>query len=111
MGKRRSWFVIGALASATLSSACMSSLDLDFQPAPEVALEDEVWDPSLHIDLDTMVHHDSGLYYYDTVVGTGTEINGLPSVSVFYSGYLADGFRFTRSRSTRPTGVFALPVG
>ena len=60
--------------------------------------------PSLGIDLASMTKASSGLYYQDTVVGTGVPASSGDSVSVAFLEWLADGtpvdgrnFTFLRS--------------
>jgi peptidylprolyl isomerase len=62
------------------------------------------FDPSLGIDLASMTHTSSGLYYRDIVLGTGPTAEVGDSATVAYTGWLADGTRFD-------SGSFGFTVG
>lgn len=80
------------LALAASIGAC--SLDVNENVPPSVSVEEQQWAPSLNIDLATMTKLASGVYIKDNVVGTGTAVSGTPTVSFYYSGYLASGVQF-----------------
>jgi FKBP-type peptidyl-prolyl cis-trans isomerase FkpA len=60
----------------------------------EVALEDEKFAASLGIDLPSMTKLASGMYIKDLVVGTGAVVVGGATISVLYTGWLANGSVF-----------------
>jgi len=82
--------VVGAVAAAALA-ACGS--DAATAPAP-IPIEQQTWATSLGITLSQFTRLNSGVYYLDTQVGTGTTITGTPTVAVEYVGYLANGAKF-----------------
>ena len=57
---------------------------------------------ALDVDLAKMTHTASGLYYKDLVVGTGARADSGKTVSVHYTGYLADGTMFETSTKGTP---------
>lgn len=61
---------------------------------------------SLRVDFEQMQSTPSGLYYQDIVVGTGAEAEAGATVTVHYSGFLANGFLFDSSRD-KPTSFQA----
>jgi FKBP-type peptidyl-prolyl cis-trans isomerase len=89
---RRSSRAILALASLVFAGGC--SLDADDDIPPVIPLELQQWGSSLNIDLATMTRLESGVYFKDAVVGTGTTLTGTPTVRFFYTGYLASGAVF-----------------
>jgi FKBP-type peptidyl-prolyl cis-trans isomerase FkpA len=64
--------------------------------------------PALDIDLSTYTHTANGLYYKDLVVGTGARADSGKTVSVHYTGYLADGTMFETSTKGEP---YTFPLG
>jgi peptidylprolyl isomerase len=58
--------------------------------------------PELGVDLAAMTRLESGLYYQDTVVGTGTEARPLNRIQVHYTGWFPDGRQFDSSRGGTP---------
>lgn len=62
------------------------------------------FDASLGIDLATMTRTASGLYYLDTVVGSGEMTAAGDSATVAYTGWLSNGTRFD-------SGTFGFIVG
>jgi FKBP-type peptidyl-prolyl cis-trans isomerase len=88
----RSSRVILALACLVSANGC--SLDTDDDVPPVIPLELQQWGSSLNIDLASMTKLESGVYFKDTVVGTGTTVTGTPTVRFFYTGFLASGLVF-----------------
>jgi FKBP-type peptidyl-prolyl cis-trans isomerase len=88
----RSSRVILAFACLAFANAC--SLESDDDTPPVIPLELQQWGSSLNIDLASMTKLESGVYFKDTVVGTGATVTGSPTVRFFYTGYLASGLVF-----------------
>lgn len=82
-----------ALLAVTLAG-CFPNNSTDVDVPDPIALEQQTWASSLGINLAGMTRLSSGVYYADTQAGTGTTLSGLPTVRVYYSGYLANGTRF-----------------
>jgi FKBP-type peptidyl-prolyl cis-trans isomerase FkpA len=59
--------------------------------------------PALKVDLSSMRRTPSGLYIRDIEVGTGTAARRTSTVSVRYTGYLADGTILDTTGSGEPT--------
>jgi FKBP-type peptidyl-prolyl cis-trans isomerase len=72
-------------------AACASS----GSTAPDIATA--TFAPALNINLSTMTKTASGLYYRDSIVGTGTTASTTDSVRVNYIGWLANGNQFDNS--------------
>ncbi|MGQ0650166.1 MAG: FKBP-type peptidyl-prolyl cis-trans isomerase [Gemmatimonadaceae bacterium] len=82
------------IAVAALVAAC-SPNDSSGPPATTVIpLEQQQWASSLNINLAAMTKVASGVYFLDTVVGTGGVVTGSPRIRFYYTGYLANGSRF-----------------
>ncbi len=79
----RTWLTVGLLAAVGCSGDSVTGNPEDLEFAPE-----------LGVDLSQMTRTASGLYWQDLVVGTGEEAMPGDEVSVFYTGWLADGTRF-----------------
>ncbi len=58
--------------------------------------------PALAVDVAKMTHTANGLYYQDLVVGTGARADSGKTISVHYTGYLADGTMFETSTKGTP---------
>ena len=67
--------------------------------------------PSLGVDLGAMNRSDTGLYTQDKVEGTGTEAVKGSKVTVHYTGWLTDGYKFDSSRDRNQPFSFTLGVG
>jgi FKBP-type peptidyl-prolyl cis-trans isomerase len=77
----------------------------DAQATPAPAAADPAmttFAAALDVDLGKMTHTASGLYYKDLVVGTGARADSGKTVSVHYTGYLADGTMFETSTKGTP---------
>lgn len=85
---RGRWLVAVGLLAAAFLGGCKSFLD-PYPPAQVIS--DTKFDPSLGVDLSKMTVTDDGLYYQDVVVGTGTEVTVMDTVSVDITGWLSDG--------------------
>lgn len=86
----------GLLASLFLAALAASSCG-DSPTMPH-------FDASLGIDLASMVHTDSGLYYKDLKVGTGAVATVGKTATVQYTGWLPDATQFD-------AGSFSFTVG
>jgi FKBP-type peptidyl-prolyl cis-trans isomerase FkpA len=58
--------------------------------------------PALAIDVSKLTRTANGLYYQDLVVGKGARADSGATVSVHYTGYLADGTMFETSTKGTP---------
>lgn len=85
---RGRWLVAVGLLAAASVGGCKSFLDP--YPAAQV-ISETTFDPSLGVDLSKMTVTADGLYYQDVVVGTGTEVTVMDTVSVDITGWLSDG--------------------
>ena len=79
-------------------------------PAPAADPATTTFAAALAVDLGRMTHTASGLYYKDLVVGTGARADSGKTVSVHYTGYLADGTMFETSTKGTPI-EFPLGMG
>jgi len=87
---------VGRLATLLLAALAASSCG-DDPATPE-------FDSALGIDLSTMTHTSSGLYFQDLVVGDGATVVVGDSATVGYTGWLANGTLFD-------SGSFPFTVG
>jgi FKBP-type peptidyl-prolyl cis-trans isomerase FkpA len=98
------------LLTALTATACSGPTELDDRWAiPENIL----YAASLNISLPDMERTESGLYWQDLVVGTGSAAADGNTVTVHYTGWLPDGTMFETSRDERnqPLPPFPLGVG
>lgn len=74
-------------------------------PAPGLSSEpaQTTFAPALKVDLSSMRRTSSGLYIRDIEVGTGAVARRTSTVSVRYTGYLADGTILDTTGSGEPT--------
>lgn len=84
----------GRWGAVLLLGAALGCSSSDATAPAEIPLEQQTWAASLGIDLATMTRLPSGVYYKDTVVGTGGTATTSSTVSVFYTGYLANAHVF-----------------
>lgn len=84
--------VFGLLLVGAVALSC--SPNDSTGPVGPITLEDQVWAKSLGVNLSQMTKLASGVYFLDQTVGTGATLTGLPTVRVYYAGYLANGKRF-----------------
>lgn len=89
---------VARLASLFLAAVVAASCGGDDPTMPE-------FNDSLGIDLATMTQTASGLYYKDTVVGTGAVAEVGDSTTVGYSGWLPNGKLFDSGSFTFTVGV------
>jgi FKBP-type peptidyl-prolyl cis-trans isomerase FkpA len=77
---------------------------------PNIGAPESVrYHPSLAVDVATMVHTPSGLYWKDLAVGTGAEAVSGSQAVVEYTGWLPDARQFDSSRNSGQPYTF--PVG
>jgi FKBP-type peptidyl-prolyl cis-trans isomerase len=94
-----------AAAAAVLAVTACNSLD---STTPEVIpIEQQVWNASLQVTVTQFTRLTSGVYFLDSLAGTGATLSGTPTVEVLYSGYLPDGTKFDATTGTA-TRCFAL---
>ena len=83
---------LAAVAAAAALFACNDTV-AGLGPPSDPATE--VFDPALNVNIATMTRHPSGLFYRDSVVGTGADVtDASDTIVVNYAGYLKDGKLF-----------------
>ena len=76
-------------------TACLSGSDYNSSiTAPNIPIEQTTFASSLNVDLSKSTKLPSGMYIRDLTVGTGTAVTSTSTLSVYYEGFLASGFRF-----------------
>lgn len=76
-------------------TACLSGSDYNTSiTAPNVPIEQTTFASTLNVDLSQSTKTTSGMYIRDLVVGTGAAATSTSSVTVYYEGFLATGYRF-----------------
>src|SRR5215217_165362 len=91
-------------------AACLGGSDTVTNVAPIVPIEQTTFAPTLNVDLSKSAKSASGLYTRDLTVGTGTSATSTSRVTVYYLGYLADGFRFAALSSPSDPAAFTLGI-
>lgn len=91
-----------ALASLCVVAASACSLDSPVDIPPPISLEEQIWAPSLGLDLAAMTKLQSGVYYLDIEVGSGEVPSVNQEIEFFYTGYLASGYMFETNVGTTP---------
>jgi peptidylprolyl isomerase len=86
---------------ALVLSACLGSTDPERADVPTDPAA-VTFAPALGVNLAAMTLTNTGLYYQDVVVGTGTPVGPADSVRATYQGYLSGGTRFTESSPGEP---------
>jgi FKBP-type peptidyl-prolyl cis-trans isomerase len=94
-----------ALFGLAVIAACASG----GSTAPTIATT--TFAPALNVDLSTMTKTASGLYYKDSIVGTGTAAASLDSIRVHYIGWLANAQQFDNSFQNGSPIAFRLSRG
>lgn len=97
---------LAALVPLALFSAC-----LDNTSPPQIRVEDVVFAPSLNVDLATSTKTQSGLYYKDLSLGTGTTFGAGTKASVYYLGYFSDGSPFDSVQPGDSGAPFTFTIG
>jgi len=98
--------VLAVAAVLLMAGACFGD-----DPTGPVDPEELNFAPSLGVNLAQMTRTDSGLYLLDEVVGTGEEALQNATVTVHYTGWLHDGFRFDSSHDPGRTPFEFGPLG
>lgn len=91
--------------------ACLAASACNSEPTgvpAVIPLESETWASALGVTLSQFTKLTIGMYYRDTVEGTGTVLNGTPTVQVHYSGYLPIGTKFDEVATTAQPVCFPL---
>ena len=94
-----------AFLPLVLLAACLNSTE----PAT-VSVENTTFAPALGVDLASSTKTQSGLYYRDLVLGTGTTIAAGQTVGLYYTAYLSTGVGLD-SLKAPATPVFTFKVG
>jgi FKBP-type peptidyl-prolyl cis-trans isomerase FkpA len=96
------------LLAFALPLAALLSCKSDGSPtAPTI--ESTTFAPSLGVDLSASTKTSTGLYYRDLITGTGATAASGHSLSVHYTGWLANGTQF--DTNVAPTTPFPLTLG
>ena len=91
-------------------TACLSGSDYNSTiTAPNIPIEQTTFASALNVDLTKSTKTTTGMYIRDLTVGTGAVVTSTSTLTVYYEGFLASGYRFdyTLSPST-PYGPFKL---
>ncbi len=89
-------------------AGCLPNDSTDVEIPDPIDITAQTWGSSLNISLAAFTKLPSGVYILDTQVGTGPTLSGLPTVRVFYTGYLANGARFDGNVGAASPAVFSL---
>lgn len=84
--------LLRAAVAATLLAGTACSVDKVSAPVPEITTT--VFAPALNVNLAAMTVTNSGLYVQDITEGTGAAVAAGQTITVHYTGWLADGTRF-----------------
>lgn len=88
---------LAAFALTVVTAACAA--EAVSVPAA-IPLESQTWAPALQVTLSQFTKLPSGVYYLDSLAGTGTTISGTPTVAVLYAGFLPNGTKFDERAGT-----------
>lgn len=88
------------LAAAVSALAVTACNDVGTSPPEVIPLEQQVWNASLQVTISQFTRLTSGVYFLDSLAGTGAILSGTPTVEVLYSGYLPDGTKFDGTTGT-----------
>ncbi len=94
---------------AVLILCLVAGCGSDASTAPDIATA--TFAPALNIDLSSMTRTASGLYFRDSIVGTGTAASSRDSIRANYIGWLAGGTQFDNSFQRGAPIAFRLGVG
>jgi FKBP-type peptidyl-prolyl cis-trans isomerase len=76
-------------------TACLSGSDYNSSITnPLVPIEQTTFASTLNVDLSQSTKLPSGMYIRDLVVGTGAAVTSTSTITAYYEGFLATGFRF-----------------
>jgi FKBP-type peptidyl-prolyl cis-trans isomerase FkpA len=91
-------------------TACLSGTDYNTNiTAPSVPIEQTTFASTLNVDLSQSTKTTSGMYIRDLTVGTGDVATGTSTVSTYYEGFLATGYRFDYKLS--PSDPYVVKIG
>ncbi|MEP7380845.1 MAG: FKBP-type peptidyl-prolyl cis-trans isomerase [Gemmatimonadota bacterium] len=99
----RAFSRVALVIACVTASACSSD---SVTAAPAVPLESETWASALGVTLSQFTKLSTGVFYLDTVDGTGAVLTGTPTVEIYYAGYLPSGVKFDE----RPRANNGLPI-
>ncbi|HEX4932350.1 MAG TPA: FKBP-type peptidyl-prolyl cis-trans isomerase [Gemmatimonadaceae bacterium] len=89
--------VAAALLTASVAAACN---DVGTTTPEAIPIEQQQWAAALQVNVSQFTRLTSGVYFLDSLVGTGTTLSGTPAVSVLYAGYLPNGTKFDERAGT-----------
>ena len=92
-----------------ISVLALTSCDSSKTTVPEIV--GTTFAPALNVDVSAMTKTASGLYYRDSIVGTGTAASSRDSVHVNYIGWLTSGVQFDNSFQRGSPIAFSLGRG
>lgn len=95
-----------AVVSGILLLAACAAEDLTVPKV--IPIEQQTWAAALQVNLAQFTKLSSGVYYADSVAGTGATLTGTPTVSVYYSAYLPNGTKVDERASTTTPICFPL---
>lgn len=84
--------LLRAAVAAALLAGTACSVDKVSAPVPEITTT--VFAPALNVNLAAMTVTNSGLYVQDLTEGTGAAVAAGQTITVHYTGWLANGTRF-----------------
>jgi FKBP-type peptidyl-prolyl cis-trans isomerase FkpA len=96
------------LFALALPLAALLSCKSDSSPTAP-AIESTTFAPSLGVDLSASTRTSTGLYYRDLITGTGATAASGHSLSVHYTGWLANGTQF--DTNVAPATPYTLTLG
>ncbi len=96
-----------------LIAACLTACNLDVADPGDHPTDPttETFDPSLGVDLSTMIKTPGGAYYKDLKVGTGPVLVGQPMVLYTYVGFVKNGASFASGQQASPESLQMLIEG
>jgi FKBP-type peptidyl-prolyl cis-trans isomerase FkpA len=91
-------------------TACLSGSDYNNSiTAPNIPIEQTTFAATLNVDLSKSTKTPSGMYIRELAAGAGPAATAASTVSVYYEGFLSNGFRFDYQLSpSAPLGPFKL---
>lgn len=95
--------VVAAVALVAIAAACSSSTE-----PQAIAIEQQPFADSLKIDLAKFTRQSSGVFYRDSIVGSGALVAAGQVVTITYVGFLPNGSIFDQSNSAHPTFQFTI---
>jgi FKBP-type peptidyl-prolyl cis-trans isomerase len=98
------------LVAVVLPLAAMLACKSDSNPTAP-AIESTTFAPSLGVDLSASTKTSTGLYYRDLITGTGATAASGHTLSVHYTGWLANGTQFDTNVAPATPFPFTLGVG